>query len=358
MAKILITNADGKGKWLNLATASNIDITTATNEVSLIIKADAITADMISEPELITGPTGNTGPTGPTGNTGPTGLVGHTGAGGALGYWGSFWSSVIQTNAYQINKFTYNHSDINNFGISIQSNSMIKFEYSGVYNIQFSAQLEKTDGGDDNIDVWITKNDQIIADTNTRLKLSGSSAKMVAAWNFMIDIAANDYIELNWYSADSAVRVYYEGAQNNPIRPAIPSIILTVQQVMYTQLGPTGDTGPTGPAGATGADTSLITINGQTGSSYTLMSTDKNKLITLSHAGSVNLQIPNNIAFDIGTQIMIVQIGSATATAISGDAGVTISSANGYLKLSTQYSGATLIKVASDTWYVFGDLKA
>ncbi len=270
MAKILTTNVNGKGKWLDLATSSNIDITTATSEVTLTIKENAIVASMIDESELITGPTGNTGPTGatgptgdtgptgatgPTGDTGPTGAtgntgsqgptgntgaIGHTGAGGALGYWGSFWSTNTQTNPSPavIRTFTFNQFDSNNNGVSVISSSQITFANAGVYNIQFSAQLEKTDNGDDILEIWLSKNGTAITDTNTKITLTGNSGKTVGAWNFLVNLNAGDYIELKWYSSDTAARIFAEEAVTSPVelaRPAIPSIILTAQQVMYTQ---------------------------------------------------------------------------------------------------------------------------
>jgi len=64
--------------------------------------------------------------------------------------------------------------------------------------------------------------------TNTKFYLVGNNAKMVAAWNFFVNASANDYYEIFWYSSDTNVRVLAEIAG---ARPAIPSIIMTVNQV-------------------------------------------------------------------------------------------------------------------------------
>ena len=90
----------------------------------------------------------------------------------------------------------------------------------------------------------------------------------MAAWNFLVETtSANEYFEIYWSSADVDMRLYSQGAASNPTRPAIPSVILTVQQVTYTQVGPTGATGPSGATGATGSFVSPYTgniqINGQ-----------------------------------------------------------------------------------------------
>jgi hypothetical protein len=189
--------------------------------------------------------------------TGPQGATGATGAGGALGYWGSFWSTQDQvaantTTAYPI---TLNNTDPDSNGVSVVSNSQITFAYAGVYDIQFSAQADRVSGsGTDTIDIWFRKNGTDIADSNTVVTVSGgaSAAKIVAAWNYMVELNANDYIELVWRTSDTRLELVADVAGTSPTRPAVPSIILTASQVMYTQLGPTGPTGPTGPAGATG----------------------------------------------------------------------------------------------------------
>jgi hypothetical protein len=190
----------------------------------------------------IPGPMGPPGPIGPTGlkgdkgDIGLTGLKGDTGATGAtgppgtggLGSYGSFYDTTIQTNAVAAgNAFKFNNTDFNS-GVSIASSSRITFTNAGKYNIAFSAQMEKTDGGTDTAEIWLKKNGNNEPFTNTKFYLVGNNAKMVAAWNFFVNASANDYYEIFWYSSDTNVRVLAEIAG---ARPAIPSIIMTVNQV-------------------------------------------------------------------------------------------------------------------------------
>jgi len=79
-------------------------------------------------------------------------------------YYGSFYSTVDQTNAgaTSANKMAYNTTDLSN-GVSIVSDSRITMANAGVYNIQFSAQLDKTDSGDDTVQIWLQKNGSNIA---------------------------------------------------------------------------------------------------------------------------------------------------------------------------------------------------
>jgi len=116
--------------------------------------------------------------------------------------------------------------------ISIVSNTRITPSHSSEYNIQFSAQVDKTDGGKDEIDIWFAINGTAIPYSNTRLTLpSNADDKVVASWNFITPLQDTEYLEIYWYSSDTAMRLYAEGAQTNPTRPGIPSVILTAWEI-------------------------------------------------------------------------------------------------------------------------------
>ena len=177
------------------------------------------------------GPQGLAGTAGSSGGSGPAGPQGIQGIPGTMSaYYGNFYSTAIQTNLVSANSFTFN-SPADGVGVTIVDNSKITVANAGTYNLQFSAQIEKSDSGDDEIEIWLSKQGSDISWSNTRILMSGNKAKYVAAWNFVITMAANEYLELKWYSADSAVRIYAEVAPTSPSRPAIPSIIATLTQV-------------------------------------------------------------------------------------------------------------------------------
>jgi hypothetical protein len=102
-----------------------------------------------------------------------------------------------------------------------------------------------------------------------------------------------------------------------------------------------------------------IPLNAQTGTSYTLAATDAGDLVTLTNASAITLTVPTNasVPFAIGTQITITRAGSGSLTVV-GDTGVTVNSADGYLKLRTQWSSGTLIKVNTNSWILIGDISA
>jgi len=105
---------------------------------------------------------------------------------------------------------------------------------------------------------------------------------------------------------------------------------------------------------ATPTDVNL-TFNAQTGTTYTLVSGDVNKLVTLSNASPVTVTVPNGV-FTSGQQINLQSIGVGQTT-IASDGTTTITSTPG-LKLRARYSGATLICTGTNTFTLVGDLSA
>ena len=99
-----------------------------------------------------------------------------------------------------------------------------------------------------------------------------------------------------------------------------------------------------------------LRINAQS-ASYTLALTDNYKLVTMSSASAINLTVPPNssVAFPVGANITIVGINTGQVSIVAGT-GVTIYSADSKLKLRVTYSSATLIKTATDTWLLLGDI--
>jgi hypothetical protein len=102
----------------------------------------------------------------------------------------------------------------------------------------------------------------------------------------------------------------------------------------------------------------LIVANRQT-ASYTLVLSDADKLVEMNVGSANNLTVPLNssVAFATGTQILLAQYGAGQTTIVA-TSGVTIRSNGAKLKLNAQYSGATLVKIAENEWYLFGDIVA
>jgi hypothetical protein len=146
---------------------------------------------------------------------------------------GNFTSNATQTNSNVGNAIymTLNNDEGSN-GVSIVSSTEITTARTGNYNIQFSAQLEKTDSGTDEIEIWLEKNGTAIANTATQLTLSGNNDKQVAAWNWLVESAnVNDYYEIAWISNDANLQLTAIDSANTLSGVAIPSLIVTVVPV-------------------------------------------------------------------------------------------------------------------------------
>jgi hypothetical protein len=186
---------------------------------------------------------------------------GYEGIPGSPGFFLIAYSDTTQTNpvANTANYMTFSNV-VHSQGINLLNNRQIQVDYSGVYNIQFSAQFDKTDAGVDNFDIWFRKNGTNIPYSNTIVTIDSGDGKTVPSWNYMDLLNGGDYIELMWSSPDTNMRILSQGTQSAPLRPEIPSIILTVQQVQYqNEAGATGSQGRTGPQGATGVGVQGVT---------------------------------------------------------------------------------------------------
>ena len=140
----------------------------------------------------------------------------------------SFYDTTTQTNLASENLMQFNTASVAN-GISIVSGSQITFAHAGVYNIQFSAQIQKLGGTPSNIEIWLKHNGLTVPWTGTDVYVQGNNQNLVAAWNFFEVVTAGEYVELAWYSP-SANMTLATLSSSGP-GSQIPSTILTVNQV-------------------------------------------------------------------------------------------------------------------------------
>ena len=142
--------------------------------------------------------------------------------------YGSFYDTTTQTaaainTAYAI---TFNTTDLSN-GVTLGSpTSRVYVDRPNVYNLQFSAQLDKTSGGVGLVWIWLRKNGVDVPDSAGQIRIQGNDAELIAAWNYIIQLNAGDYIELMWEVDDTSVILLTDTA--TAVHPAVPSIILTV----------------------------------------------------------------------------------------------------------------------------------
>ena len=115
--------------------------------------------------------------------------------------------------------------------------------------------------------------------------------------------------------------------------------------------------------GGTTSASAALAFNAQTGTTYTFVLADAdNKLVTASNAAAQTYSIPTNanVAFPIGTQINLIQIGAGQVTINAVTSGTTTIVSTGATaatpKCRAQYSAITLVKRDTDSWYAIGDI--
>jgi hypothetical protein len=105
-----------------------------------------------------------------------------------------------------------------------------------------------------------------------------------------------------------------------------------------------------------------LTLNAQTATYTAVLTDNRNKLVTMSVGSANDFLIPTNasVAFPVGSVINVIQIGAGQTTIKAVTSGTTTISSTGATatapKLRAQFSAASCIKVATDTWYVVGDI--
>jgi hypothetical protein len=205
------------------------------------------------------------------------------GGGGAVGYYGQYQDDITQTAAsantgYPIKFRTLDYSN----GISVVSNSRITIANTGVYNLQFSLQLENSSNQEHDATIWLRKNGTDVAGSAGFIAVvashGGINGHCIASWNYLLDAVGRDYYELVWSVSNTAVNMpYYPGAAPPP---SAASAIFTVTQ----QAGIIAGTGMTALNGLS-ADVQTIST-GTTGSDFNVASSGTNHQFNLPTASA------------------------------------------------------------------------
>jgi len=145
---------------------------------------------------------------------------------------GTDQTAANTTTAYAI---TFDTTDFSN-GVTLSNSSRLNVSQAGLYNLQFSIQVKNTTNDGQDVDVWFRKNGTNIANSNSRFhvvarKSTGDPSHMIAALNFFVNLAANDYIEIMWRPSDVGVSIEHYAASSTPTRPVVPSVIATLSFV-------------------------------------------------------------------------------------------------------------------------------
>jgi hypothetical protein len=220
-------------------------------------------------------------------NTAITGqqIIDAASGGGAAGYYAMYQDNITQTAAvintgYPIKFRTLDYSN----GVSVVSDSRITIANTGIYNLQFSVQLENSSTQEHDVTIWLRKNGTDVAGSSGFVSVASSHGgvhgHVLSAWNYLLDVIGGEYYELVWSTSNTAVTMpYYPGALPPP---SAASAIFTVTQ----QSGIIAGTGMTALNGLSGAVQTIST--GTTGTDFNVVSSGTDHKFNIPTASATN----------------------------------------------------------------------
>lgn len=139
--------------------------------------------------------------------------------------YGQFYDTTSQTNpvASAVNLISINSTSLS-YQTSVNSKTKLYVNSAGVYNVQFSVQLQRSGSGSaSDVYLWLLQNGKTVpASASYDTLASGSGAKLITGRNYLIAMNAGDYIQLAWASADTGILIQTEAASGSiPVSPAV-----------------------------------------------------------------------------------------------------------------------------------------
>lgn len=150
--------------------------------------------------------------------------------------YGAFQSLADQTivtanTAYAI---TLDTTDFTN-GVTISNSSRINVVNGGLYNLQWSGQFQNTDSQLHDVSVWLRKNGTDIVGSTGFISVpnshGGVDGHSIVGWNYFLELAENDYVELYWSATSTTISLQFYPTQTSPTRPSTASVIATMSFV-------------------------------------------------------------------------------------------------------------------------------
>lgn len=169
---------------------------------------------------------------------------GPQGPGGSLANYGAFYDGTDQTIASATTAYAVAiGSTYETRNVSIVDGSKITFAQAGTYSLTYSLQLHNTDNNTaQTARVWLRKNGSDYANSASSYDVHGAHGGLdgvaVATNTIIATAAAGDYVQIMWSASSTAVSIQHTAAGTSPTRPATPGVILSVDQVQFSQTAP------------------------------------------------------------------------------------------------------------------------
>jgi hypothetical protein len=121
-------------------------------------------------------------------------------------------------------------------GVSLATNSKITVEYAGIYNLQFSAQLQNLDNAPQDVFIWLKQNGTDITGSTGLVgmparKSAGVPFHDIKGWNYFLNMNAGDYVQIYWSTTNVAVTIQTYPASGTPTKPSTASVVATLSFV-------------------------------------------------------------------------------------------------------------------------------
>jgi hypothetical protein len=248
---ILKGTADGSGTWFSAnllvggGSGGSNSIFTGGTVAGATRFTGGLTANTISATTYLNLPT-DVRVTGGTYNSGNLIFINNTGgtfnitgltttSGYSANYYGSFSNNnnLPVSGANTPTVWTYDTTEISN-GIVIENNSQIKINNTGVYEFGYSPQIEKTQGSDADVTIWVAINGEPVTRSSSTMRLVSNSTLSLPYVAFIFSMNANDYLEFYFSSDSQYVQLTALSGLTSPTRPNSPSLIVDVKQVGNT----------------------------------------------------------------------------------------------------------------------------
>ena len=161
-----------------------------------------------------------------------------SGAGGkyvAFPY-GAFSSYTSQsTTANTATLLTMSNTDFSN-AVSLQPNSQITVENAGIYNLQFSVQIQNFDNAPQDMYIWLKQNGtDIVGSTGVVGSVARKSAidpaHDIKGWNYFLSMNAGDYVQIYWSPTIATLTIPTYAASGTPTKPSTASVVATLSFV-------------------------------------------------------------------------------------------------------------------------------
>jgi len=150
--------------------------------------------------------------------------------------YGAFQDLTDQTIAFTTTAYamTLNTTDYSN-GVYLSNSSRMNVRNAGTYNFQWSGQFVNTDTQLHDVSVWLRKNGTDITGSTGFISVpnshGGTDGHTIIGWNYFLELAANDYIELYWFATSTNISLQTLVAGTSPTRPSTAALIATMNYV-------------------------------------------------------------------------------------------------------------------------------